>query len=775
MHAVAGPDGLNSPQFVLAAPDGSVYIADSGNNQIKLLSPTGILTAIAGTGHPGYSGDNGAALGAELNYPTGMAVDAKGNLYFADTYNGVIRHIDTTGVITTVATKMYSPDGIVLASDGTLFVADPGNNAIWRVAPDGTVSTIYRFYSGNSLTLLSDGSLLIADGDLLRLSPDGTTLSYYMRAGTATSATLGPSGVYYTNSANVVYRAATPASEPAIVAGQFYSGDAPDNVPALGPIFGSPAGMVVGPDGTIWVADFGDSKIRKVLPNGTQKVVTAGIAATALALDSAGNLYAAGPSDIWKITASGAASIFAGGGTAPIPPVGAPAMPALSVDLSEAVGVVTDVTGNVYVLSRQSGFQNDALITRISPSGQLTTIWDSTSVPGVAEEYLIEGYQGFGMDSQGRLILPVYPNRQILRIATDGSGIVQTLTAPDYVVTIATSPSGEIFYLTNSGRIKALNAGSTLFNRDLAPTANNYGAVSLVAFVSTLIESPVPKTAPALATDAQGNVYYLDPNLNAIRKFPIGPCFTVRAPQLSIDGPVSPITPQPPPPPNAVLDSYGDSSFFAPGELVNILGSGLGPQNGVNGQATNAMIGTQLAGVQVLFQGVPAPVLYASDGSINTVIPFSLYGYGDVLLQVSYNGVLSDAVDLPMFTSAPIVFTNLSAYDAVVANQDGSINSFTHPAPRGSIITFYGSGFGLTSPAGIDGHLATAPLPKPALPVSATVDGLPATVVYAGDAAGMVEGIVQINLQLPAAASYGVVNVVVGSDAMQFTMWIGQN
>jgi uncharacterized protein (TIGR03437 family) len=148
-----------------------------------------------------------------------------------------------------------------------------------------------------------------------------------------------------------------------------------------------------------------------------------------------------------------------------------------------------------------------------------------------------------------------------------------------------------------------------------------------------------------------------------------------------------------------------------------------------------------------------------------------MYGYPQVLVQVEYNGALSDVVPLPMAASAPIVFTNPNA-NAIVINQDGSPNSYANPAAPGSIVTFYGSGFGETAPAGIDGHLATAPLPQPVLPVTATVDGAPATVLYAGDAAGMVEGIVQVNLRLPQQCSEGAVQVSVGGFPMQFNISI---
>ena len=820
IHTVAGPDTLNAPAAVLAAPDGSVYIADTGNNQIRRITSAGALTTVAGTGHPGFSGDNGAAAAAELNGPRGMALDAQGRLYFADTNNGRIRRVDAKGIIATVAGSSFqpygdgspatsatlsSPQAVAIAADGTMFIADPGEENIRRVAPDGTISTLGTAYeiSATNLTLLSDGSLLIADGDLLRLSTDGSTLDYYARAGTAVSAALGPSGVYYTSTQNVVYRAASAASEPAIFAGQFYFGNAPDQTPALGPIFGSPGALVVGPDGSIWVADPGDSKIRKILPNGTQRVVISGMAGTELALDSTGNLYAAAAGIVWKVTPAGTAAPFAGGGYSPIPPMGT-AIPATSAALAEILGAVTDSAGNVFVLSEQYGYQWHFLIARITPGGQLTTIWDSTGVSGLIAEPSFNGYQGFAIDAQGDLVVLVNP-RQILRIRPDGSGIAENLNAPDYVVALATSPSGEIFYVTLTGRIQALRSGAVLYNRDIYPAQYYpyYGQVGVTATttaseINSLLTQPEPGGMPAdtvglppsLAADALGNLYFSDVNANVIRRFPVNPCFTAAAPQLSVDTPPSPITPQefgltP------VINSTGTTTtgttttgttstvppgntFFAPGELISLYGSGLGPQNAAKAQiGSGGLVATELASTRVLFDGVPAPVLYASDGRVNTVIPFTMYGYTRVLVQVELNGVLSDVLPLAMEPSAPIVFTNPDA-TPIVINQDGSLNSLTTPAAAGSIVTIYGSGFGRTTPEGTDGHVATVPLPQPVLPVSATVDGAPATVLYAGDAAGMVEGIVQVNIRLPQDYYYGDVQVSVGNEAMDFNISISQ-
>jgi DNA-binding beta-propeller fold protein YncE len=170
----AGPHGfpaslssLDHPQDVAVNAAGDVYIADTYNNRVLKVTPSGQVTAVAGDGIAGYSGDGRLGTFAELNEPTGVAVDAEGNLYIADSANNVIRRVDAkTGIITTVAgdyaadkangglggfsgdggpatsAELNDPQGVAIDGAGDLFIADTFNNAIREVTPAGIITTV---------------------------------------------------------------------------------------------------------------------------------------------------------------------------------------------------------------------------------------------------------------------------------------------------------------------------------------------------------------------------------------------------------------------------------------------------------------------------------------------------------------------------------------------------------------------------------------------------------------------------------------------------------
>ena len=199
------------------------------------------------------------------------------------------------------------------------------------------------------------------------------------------------------------------------------------------------------------------------------------------------------------------------------------------------------------------------------------------------------------------------------------------------------------------------------------------------------------------------------------------------------------------------------SGAVAPGEAVSIFGCGIGPGNGSGGQPdSGGMLGTVLGGVSVAFDGVPAPLLFVQAGQVNALVPYSVGGKASTLLQIGYASQQSQPVSIPVAGASPAIFTmGFSGVGAgAVLNQDGTLNSKTNPAARGSVVQIFGTGDGLTNPPGVDGQSPVSPLPKPRLPVSALVDGLPAVVHYAGAAPGLA-GCVQVNAQIPDNASTG--------------------
>ena len=194
----------------------------------------------------------------------------------------------------------------------------------------------------------------------------------------------------------------------------------------------------------------------------------------------------------------------------------------------------------------------------------------------------------------------------------------------------------------------------------------------------------------------------------------------------------------------------------APGEMVTVFGANLGPSQFAASQPNAAgRIATTLAQTQVLFNGIPAPLLAAGPNQLNAIVPYGIASQANAQMVVSSNGQTSAPLTIPTAASAPSLFTvNASGTgQAAALNEDGSINSASNPAAQASIVVFYANGAGQTNPPGIDGLLVTSGLSAPLLPVSVTVGGEPARVLYAGAAPGLVSGVLQVNVQLPALAS----------------------
>lgn len=201
--------------------------------------------------------------------------------------------------------------------------------------------------------------------------------------------------------------------------------------------------------------------------------------------------------------------------------------------------------------------------------------------------------------------------------------------------------------------------------------------------------------------------------------------------------------------------SFGGAGTIAPGEVVSILGFGLGPLPGVS--APTGAIPSSLAGTSVLVNGAAVPVLYASAYEVEAQMPFGLTPGGTATLQVNSTGGSGAVLTLNTIDAVPGVYTTgfagVGAVNAV--NQDGSLNSSLHPAAKGSYLTIYASGLGAVNPTLVAGAVPpVSPLSIVAGSVTASIGGLPATVQFAGAAPGY-PGLYQINLVVPSTVLSG--------------------
>jgi hypothetical protein len=227
----AALSSLDHPQNVAVNAQGDVFIADTYNNRVVKVTPQGQVVTVAGDGVAGYSGDGRLGAFAELNEPTGLAVDAQGNLYIADSSNNVIRRVDAkTGIITTVAgdfaadkandglggfsgdggaatsAQLNDPQGVAVDGAGDLFIADTFNNAIREVTPAGIISTVVNAASAS-------GGAPPAGGETSGGAPTASKLNT-------------PYGVAVDQSTGDLYIADTNNSKIAEVTGLAQTGDA---------------------------------------------------------------------------------------------------------------------------------------------------------------------------------------------------------------------------------------------------------------------------------------------------------------------------------------------------------------------------------------------------------------------------------------------------------------------------------------------------------------------------------------------------------------------
>jgi uncharacterized protein (TIGR03437 family) len=185
---------------------------------------------------------------------------------------------------------------------------------------------------------------------------------------------------------------------------------------------------------------------------------------------------------------------------------------------------------------------------------------------------------------------------------------------------------------------------------------------------------------------------------------------------------------------------------------VSIYGGGLGPKAGAGGKLdAEGILETRVSGVEVRFNGRPAPLFYVQENQINAQAPYGLAEESQAVIEVTYNGNPRGAVTVPVAEAAPGLFAVPGdPKRGVIINEDWSVNAESLPAGRNSLITLYATGEGLTTGENLDGKPAPSspPFPQPRLPVSLTIGGYPAEILYAGSAPSFA-GLMQINARVP--------------------------
>ena len=199
---------------------------------------------------------------------------------------------------------------------------------------------------------------------------------------------------------------------------------------------------------------------------------------------------------------------------------------------------------------------------------------------------------------------------------------------------------------------------------------------------------------------------------------------------------------------------------IAPGEYVTIFGTFIGPSTPASGQIINGALSTSLSGTRVLFDGTPGPLVYVSATQVSAIAPYSLDGRVSTQIQVEYQGVPSSPITIRIAGSAPGIFTLDQNGQGAILNQDNTINSSKNGAAAGSIISIYATGEGAVIPQGVDGVIIGATLPMPRLPVTATIGGQPADILYAGSAPGLPAGALQVNARIPEGTVSGTAAIV---------------
>ncbi len=516
---------LSNPQGVAMDAGGDLFIADAGDNVIREVYASGIISTVAGNGTPGYSGDGGSAITAELNDPTAVALDASGDLFIADTGNSVIREVKpgpggllSLGTISTIAgggpnsdpessgsatdAALSGPSGLAMDGSGNLYIADTGNSVIREVS-GGNISTIAAAAGLNAPTGLAidgQGNLYIADtGNNVVDEVSGgniTTIAAAVGLNAPTGLAIdGQGNLYIADTGNNVVDEVSGGNISTIAA-------------AAG--LNSPAGLAIDGQGNLYIADAGNNLVSEV-SGGNMTTVAGNISAstvapwgraTGLAVDSQGNLFVADAAQgvVYEVSAAGSITTVAS-------------------NLNDPTGLAVDSHGDLFIADagndviREVTPGHDGLSdgTMIILAGNGTRGYSGDNGPANTAQLDLDPYyratSSLAVDAQGDLFIADSANDAVreVEVAPCTGSVSPTSTIITYATSFGpgSTVSGRLAG-NRGGRATAVSLWSwaTSFTKPRSGTWHPTAADRL----STCNDAPPVITG--LAVDAQGDVFY---------------------------------------------------------------------------------------------------------------------------------------------------------------------------------------------------------------------------------------------------------------------------